>query len=165
MPEDTTFSARIPSGLWPVYVPRDERLGIDPRSGVTGVPVSGDATRVRLDYEGNRFQADNVLTFADRVYHAIGRSHTSYPTIARQVASLEDVVLVGWMDVQHGVIHVLPAAADTLHAWIGDPQQPFPFAELTTHGDCAARRRELLVHRHQFPEHRAVVDRELHTLA
>jgi hypothetical protein len=44
LPEDTAPSTRIPTGLWPVYVPRHQELGIDPRSGITGVPVVGDAT-------------------------------------------------------------------------------------------------------------------------
>jgi hypothetical protein len=68
------------------------------------------------------------------------------------------------MDVRLGLIHVLPAEADTLHAWIEDPQNPFPFAELATSNGATARHRELLYHRHQFPAHRAVVDSELRRL-
>lgn len=69
---------------------------IDARSGIVGTPIrewfkndgedpedAEDGILV-IDYEGNRFKASNIRTYADRVMQAAGRHAAHYPTVARQ---------------------------------------------------------------------------------
>jgi hypothetical protein len=89
-----------------VFVPRPGgRLAvtIDARSGIVGTPIrewfkndgedpedAEDGILV-IDYEGNRFGAANIRTYADRVMQAAGRHAVHYPTVARQTVP-------GWQD-------------------------------------------------------------------
>lgn len=78
-----------------VYVPniaasdglRRDTVGIDPGSGIVG-RASGP-NHLLIDYEGNRFGAANIVTYADRVAHAADRQVRGYPTLARRVVRCE----------------------------------------------------------------------------
>lgn len=81
-----------------VYVPADGSLPtILAGSGIVGSPLDGNG-RIRLDYEGNKYRAANIVTFADRVYHAAGRHLVNYPTVARMVITPERVLPVATFD-------------------------------------------------------------------
>lgn len=81
---------------------------IDRASGIVGTPGKLDPNAVLIDYEGNRYNAMNIVTWADRVYHAYDR-HTwnegrGYPTIARLNVDPHEVVRVGSFDPEAGKI-------------------------------------------------------------
>lgn len=54
-----------------------------------------DESTLVVDYEGGRFGAQNIVTFADRCVHAHGRHVAHYPTVARSLVQLEAVFCVG----------------------------------------------------------------------
>lgn len=83
-----------------VYVPVERWAHrIDPRSGIVGRPedrnglAGGEA--VHIYYEGNRFGASNIVTFADRCDHAHGRMVENYPTVAQRMVPLDLLTRVG----------------------------------------------------------------------
>lgn len=105
-----------------VYVPAGtgELLGIDPRSGIVGQPVANGF--VEVYFEGNRFGASNIVTFADRCHHAADRMWESYPTIARKTVPASLLEEAGTFTEGHGV-----DPADVKHTlrlvrWIGCTQ-------------------------------------------
>jgi hypothetical protein len=86
-----------------VFLPSEQLASvIDRGSGVVG--TTGAAGRYTLDYEGNRFGASNVVTFADRVSVAAGRHLEKYPTVARASVPLDEVLRVGTFDTETGVV-------------------------------------------------------------
>lgn len=98
-----------------IYVPTGELLArerIDARSGIVGTPViewfeydgddreDADAERMVIDFEGNRYGAQNIVTYADRLVHAAGRHREHYPTVARLVVDRSELVRVGTFDLR-----------------------------------------------------------------
>lgn len=86
-----------------VYVPNDDApdtLGlavkhIDRGSGIVGEdPHQGE--RLLVYYEGNRFGAQNMVTFADRCYFAASRLIEDYPTVAQAAVPPESLTQAGW---------------------------------------------------------------------
>lgn len=112
-----------------VYVPDADKLTvIDRGSGIVGTveawPVhQGD--HVLIDYEGNRYGAVNLRTFADRVARAWDRQSVRYPTVARMVVHKQALVEVGEYDQAEGVVRVTNAAAlaDWLDVEVIDPAE------------------------------------------
>ena len=100
-----------------LYVPRDGFLSlVDPKSAIVGMgsrqwlenrearidgrdprTVEGDDSLV-LDFEGNRYNAMNIKTYADKAMHAAGRQSECYPTVARAIVPASQVVLVATLD-------------------------------------------------------------------
>lgn len=91
-----------------IYIPAPGshlRAMIDAGSGIVGTPArewmghdatdEGDSSRIVIDYEGNRFRAAHIVTFADRVSHAADRHQHHYPTVARSMVDRQDLVLLG----------------------------------------------------------------------
>ena len=72
---------------------------------------------VRIDYEGDLYNASNVVTFADRVRRAYGRQVENYPTVARMVVLQDDLWPVGWFDPAAGLVHCTDP--DRLAEWLG----------------------------------------------
>jgi hypothetical protein len=103
-----------------VYVPVEGSSAartIDRGSGIVG-RVHGH--HVQLDYEGNRYGAANLKTFADRVRQAWGRQSESYPTVARMTVPLLQVVKVGEFHPDTGrVALVNEHLNDRLLRWLG----------------------------------------------
>ena len=68
-------------------------------SGVVGVADDGFAAENRrlVHFEGDIYSAQPRM-FGDLVYHAADRMATAYPTIARAVVPLADLVDVGYFD-------------------------------------------------------------------
>jgi hypothetical protein len=134
-----------------VYVPRPGRLKfIDPGSGIVGAPIG--APRTRIDYEGNRHGAVNLVTFADRVQVAAGRYLNDAPTIARAWVAREDLVLVGSYDPHLGVVTV--TVRQPLAAWLagGDLGAALDAELVTTNPAQRARRHTPLVAASYLPD-------------
>ena len=110
-----------------VYIPTDPtNTAIDPASGIVGTPddtylprMDDNPRVVRIDYEGNRFNAVNIVTWADRCYHAAGRHLANYPTIARAWVEPDTMVLVGELDMETGVVIPAPGSSDRISVWLG----------------------------------------------
>ena len=83
-----------------------------------GTRTPADDWLLLLDYEGNRYNAANIKTYADRVKHAAGRQATLYPTVARAHVEATDVVKIGEFDPDTGVVTVgKNAPADENDCW------------------------------------------------
>lgn len=102
-----------------VYVPTSScHARIDPGSGV--VAAAAGPGRLLADYEGNRYNAANIVTYADRVHHAAGRAAVSYPTLARAVLPASALVRVGTWDDKAGRVHLDgDAARAAVRTWLG----------------------------------------------
>lgn len=72
-----------------------------------------------LWFEGNLYGAGNIVTYADKVYHAWGRMDAHYPTIAKTAAHNDEIVEVGTFDTKFGIVTVTDEAA--LAAWLCRP--------------------------------------------
>lgn len=109
-----------------VFVPaRGAHFVIDHGSGIVGTPL--DSGALLIDYEGNRYGASNVVTYADRVHLAAGRHLERYPTIARQSAAARDLVRIGSFDTTTGYVDLTDGGVDEAQAlvllagWLGLP--------------------------------------------
>lgn len=115
---------------YPVVLPVLEHgvvaFTIDRGSGIIVSAGPNESGYVELYYEGNRYGACNIRTFADRVYHAADRASTRYPTIATMAAKQAEVVQIGEFD---GTTVSLAADRERalLETWLGGP---FDDAEL-----------------------------------
>lgn len=89
------------------------RAVIDPGSGIVGTHKAG---RVEIDYEGNRYGASNLVTYADRVKYAHGRHVAHYPTVARSYVRRDELIYVGSFDPDTGTVTV--ANVDALSDWL-----------------------------------------------
>lgn len=79
-----------------VLVPNDAtaaRDTIDPGSGIVALDDERDTAVVY--FEGNRFGASNLTTFAQKVTHAADRLVTRYPTVACGLFKRADFTVVG----------------------------------------------------------------------
>lgn len=115
-----------------LYVPAPDtplRALIDPGSGVVGTSDAywHGTRRITpkvgvhvVDFEGNRFNASNIVTYYDRVAHAADRHFTAYPTIARTRAHEDDLIHVGWYYPHAKRIEILATdrALATLIEWL-----------------------------------------------
>lgn len=90
------------------------------------VILAASSTALTIDYEGNRYGASNIKTWADRLVHAAGRHVECYPTVARAVCQPEAVIHVGTMQAYPQRDSTVPLiefdSQDTLDAvktWLG----------------------------------------------
>jgi hypothetical protein len=125
-----------------IYIPNPAAtagLGIDPASAIVGSPANqwlegrqarveqresrvidpADDRRLILDFEGNRYRASNIVTFADRCVHAAGRHKQHYPTVARIMVKAEEVVRVGSFDLEREEVEVDVEHFKALCSWTG----------------------------------------------
>jgi hypothetical protein len=121
-----------------VWAPRPDTLArsaVDRASGIVGSREGGS---VVLDYEGNRYGAANVRTFADRVRVAYGRHTTRYPTVARIAADEGELVELGYYTPATGEVTVHGHALGDLLEWLGvdvlDPAELEPSATVRRPG-------------------------------
>lgn len=87
-------------------------------SGVVGrVRAQGDLLAY---FEGNLLGASNMVTWADRAYHAMGRMISDYPTSAMLVAPAGEFVRIGqWDEIEGRAILDGPDAERRLAVWLG----------------------------------------------
>ena len=106
-----------------VFVPAPESgslANIKRGSGIVAVELR---PWTRIDYEGDLYNASNMVTFADRVKRAWQRQEHEYPTIARMVVPAGELVKVGEFDSENGVVeigHEAPMDADTARDILAD---------------------------------------------
>jgi hypothetical protein len=108
-----------------VYIPHPESSlvrSIDRGSGIVGVDAGGG--RVLIYYEGNRYGAENLVRYAERVEQADGRLQSDYPTVARAVVAAREVVPIGWWHRLERQLE-LEAPATELSWWVdlSDPAE------------------------------------------
>ncbi len=97
------MSSKSSTATVSVFVPSCDSLKfLDPGSAIIGVHRDDGAT-VDIWFESNRYDAANIITFADKLAHAHGRHVTAYPTSARSVVALNDLVHVGTFDPATGI--------------------------------------------------------------
>ena len=106
------------TGPYAVFVPREDSSIaeiIDRGSGIVGVPYGED--RILLYFEGNRYGAANMVTFADRVLHAAGRLAHDAPTGALATVPEREVQQVGMYDPETGTVRL--DDEESLAQWLG----------------------------------------------
>src|SRR3712207_2626325 len=106
--------------LW-VWVPNPGsplRLFIEQGSGIVSRPLADTDDRVLISYEGNVYGMQNIVTYADRVYHAASRLLSHYPTIATAFPARTELVLVGTFDGTRVVLDGLDVV-DVVDEWVG----------------------------------------------
>lgn len=96
-----------------VYVPT-RHLGIAEGSGIVGAQ---SVDMVHVYYEGNLYDASNIVTWADRIDHAADRLVANYPTIAQMVTDAEDLTRVGTWDGKQ-VTLLDNVAANIVYEWL-----------------------------------------------
>lgn len=100
-----------PGGFFPHALP-----SIDPKSGIVGVPARIDKNTL-VYYEGNRYGAVNIVTWADRVDHAADRLRTDYPTVAKAMVPTDQLTPVGTWDGQEITLLDAPEA-NLVYSWL-----------------------------------------------
>ena len=101
-----------------VAVPAHKNIPIDAGSGI--VMTDNSTERVAIDFESNRAGVPELNVYADRVFHALGRAQTSYPTTAHLVTSRDNFVVIGRIDELNGVVIVDDNKSAALKSWIGN---------------------------------------------
>lgn len=106
-------------GGWTVYMPAEGSAleGIfEPGTGIVGRPVG---ERIQIDYE-KPGPAVNVVTFADRCYHAQSRQEHNYPTSKRMWASPDELTAVATFHLPEKRVEVANATQlVALAKWLG----------------------------------------------
>lgn len=105
-----------------IYVPAlgaDSLADLIPGSGIVGTPMLDG--KVLVYFEGNKYRAQNIRTWADRVKHAAGRMATNYPTIAMRMVPIQQVQPIGRVRFSSlGMETILDIAdLDRLRWWLG----------------------------------------------
>jgi hypothetical protein len=102
-----------------VYVPQVGHLEwIDAGSGIVGSEQAGERGLVVIDFEGNRYHAENIRTLGDRIAHAAGRHVTRYPTVARAVVDADKLLWVGTFDTDTGVVEL--GNSEAVECWLAE---------------------------------------------
>lgn len=121
-----------------LYVPRAGfPLACDPKSAIVGSParqwleareakIDGRSERqiapdsnLVIDFEGNRYNSQNMRTFADRAVHAAGRHREHYPTVARCVVPRKRLMHVATFDLEAEQVTMLgPDEVQALMRWL-----------------------------------------------
>lgn len=141
----------------------EHRHFIDLGSGIAGQQPG--AERTTIYFEGNRYGASNIVTFADRCLHAADRMIARYPTIAQKSVPSEDLQHIGYLDMTFGEVHLDDAEAErALAAWLGGDRLDMTQLQTTdarsdlrtVRGWSATQRRQI---RHLPPSERARYER------
>lgn len=96
----------------PVFVPIEGtpyyKL-IDKGSGIVEIPERSTWERAVIYFEGNRFKASNIRTFANKCYHAASRGTAQYLTVATAIVLRNEFILVGHYDIETKTVDVINA--------------------------------------------------------
>jgi len=113
------FPVYTPNRTAPEHVQRG-LASIDPKSAIVGRPDASDANdRTVIYYQGNRYGAENIVTFADRAMLAAGRLAEKYPTLTCCAVPHQALTLVGWFAAGHGVEVTDANGLIELAKWLG----------------------------------------------
>lgn len=111
--------------LLTIYVPKPEGRAADRvalASAIVGDPSNVHDGRVLCHFEGNLHGAANIVCFADKLLHAAGRLAQRYGTVAQGRFRLDELVEVGFYDVERWAVTAL-TRPELLAAWAGEPVQ------------------------------------------
>lgn len=113
-----------------IYVPREGAKELKDVIAGSGI-VEGAAfgVLVVVYFEGNRYGASNIITWADRVRMAAGRARDHYPTIAKRQVSRSSIIQVGWIDHDLNRLDVNEYNEADIARWLG-VELPLPAREL-----------------------------------
>lgn len=122
-----------------VYVPREGshlRALLAPKTGIVGSNAGewlgeGNERKLLIDYQPVS-TAVNIVTFADRCYHAYDRHVRHYPTHQRMLADAEDLWPVAFYWAPEGRVQVSGAGAG-LQSVLTDGQAFVELARWTGH--------------------------------
>jgi hypothetical protein len=108
---------------------------IDKGSGIVGkriVDADPAESPLLVYYEGNRYGAENMRRYAERVYHAASRMEEDYPTVATSVVRRDALLHVGWWYPDHQRIEISGSqvpegrALYRIAAWLDMPLEEGP---------------------------------------
>lgn len=104
-----------------IYIPTESATATGARLIAKGSGIVGRDGSYGLEvyYEGNLYRAANIITFADRVYHAASRMEASYPTAARGVYPRVEFEHVGTFTADRVQLDADGGALTRLARWIG----------------------------------------------
>lgn len=126
---DATVGQIIPNVTYGIYVPAaGARQHIRQGSGIVGVPV-GD--RVAVHYQDRPANSANLVTWADRLFHAASRKSTHAPTSSQASLPAADLITVGEYDARRETIamirmSMIPVILD----WLQVPNEQFVREEI-----------------------------------
>lgn len=147
---DDIHAAPTAREAWLVVLPSESTPHrIAAGSGVVCQSAANDGS-VIVDFEGNLYGAANLSRYADRVWHALGRAQTSYPTVARIRVPLSDFVIVGVFDELWGRVIVDTEHRQLVAAWLDIDVADLDI-HLETSGGQHSCRRELAAYARTHP--------------
>lgn len=101
-----------------ILVPTGD-LNVDPGSAIVApLPLDASSGRLLIHYESNRYGAENMRRFVEKLYNAADRAETRYPTIAKSLVGLHEVQVVGrFSHAERRIVELYEPAA--LLQWAG----------------------------------------------
>ena len=101
--------------------PKTRAAIIDVGSGVVTNGEIDTEGRIEVWFEGNRYKAENLVTYEQRVMHAAGRLAQRYPTTAKATAPVEEFIEVGTFTFSNDwLTHTLKLSDPaTVYMWCG----------------------------------------------
>jgi hypothetical protein len=125
-----------------VVVP-DRPYGIVAGSGVVCAALGGTSGgRTTVYYEGNLFGAENIKSYADRIWHAADRLLRQYPTSAMLALPTDHLVVLGTFDTETGQVTLDgDRERGILGDWLGVEAVPDSELVSTDHTHTEARLR------------------------
>ncbi len=110
-----------------VYIPRPGspiEQTVKHGSAIVGPESKSRQERTTVYFEGNLHGVGSMVTFADCAMHAYWRMRECYPTVAKMAVLAHDLVRVGTLDSERGVIRDELDARGALLAWLGIKDVP-----------------------------------------
>lgn len=106
-----------------IYIPQDPRkppLGIVPASAIVGAAADASGL-VRVDFEGNIYETENLQDYESRIRQAAGRYAIRYPTVARGSVPEAELRCVGEVDTTDWRVYLSEDAAikSAVAEWLG----------------------------------------------
>lgn len=108
-----------------LYVPAPGSIagkGLLPGSAIVGDPSRPRGDLLSIHFEGNRYGADSMSLYVNRVLHAYGRLVANYPTTAKMHAPMGELIPIGTCDTW-GTYILDPVK---LNQWVGVELMPAP---------------------------------------
>lgn len=103
-----------------VYIPKESsRLTavIAKGSGIVSCTEEYIPGHVKIFYEGNLYGAENLETFEDKLYIASSRAVANYPTIAKMMVPLDQLVCIGEYNFTDKKFKLNSECVDVLDQW------------------------------------------------
>lgn len=108
-----------------IYVPRvgsPTEVMVDLGAGIVGRP-EGDRAHVHYENPG---VSSNIVTWADRCYHAADRMATKYPTHKTLWPQVDELLVVGYFHLDGHESRIDVADSEKIAAWLGRDALDYP---------------------------------------